>query len=65
MTTPGDDQLPVTVLVPDTVASPIEIYEQSAALKMAIVERAGVGALGTEWDQPGLYILLDRHSTLL
>jgi len=55
--------LPVTVLLPDTVAEPIEIYEQSAALRMAIVERAGVGALSAKWDQPGLYILIDRHGT--
>jgi hypothetical protein len=61
MTSPGDDRLPVTVLVPDTIAAPIEIYEQSAALRMAIVERAGVGALSAKWDQPGLYILIDRH----
>jgi hypothetical protein len=38
MTMAGDDRLPVTVLVPDTVAAPIEVYEQSAALRMAIVE---------------------------
>jgi len=63
MTASGDDRLPVTVLIPDTVAAAIEIYEQSAALRMAIVERVGVGALGAEWDRPGLYVLLDRHST--
>lgn len=62
MTTPGDDRLPVTVLIPDSVAAAIEIYEQSAALRMAIVERVGVGALGADWDRPGLYILLDHHS---
>ena len=63
MTMAGDDRLPVTVLVPDTVTAPIEVYEQSAALRMAIIERGGVGALGADWDRPGLYVLLDRHDT--
>jgi Restriction Enzyme Adenine Methylase Associated len=63
VTTPEDDRLPVTVLIPDSVAAAIEIYEQSAALRVAIVERVGVGALGADWDRPGLYILLDHHST--
>jgi hypothetical protein len=56
----SDDRLPLTVLVPDSACEPIDVYEQSAALRMAIVERVGVSALGSDWDRPGLYVLLDR-----
>jgi hypothetical protein len=56
----SDDRLPLTVLVPDSAREAIDVYEQSAALRMAIVERAGVSALGSTWDRPGMYVLLDR-----
>ncbi len=56
------DALPITVLVPENAASPIEVYDQHAALKLAVVERDGVGGLTDEWDAPGVYLLLDRHS---
>lgn len=56
------DSLPVTVLIPENSAVPIEIYDQHAALKVAVVERDGIGALADEWDTPGVYLLLDRHS---
>ena len=61
MTGPHDDALPVTVLLPDTVSLPITLYDGGAALRMAIVERAGVQALTPDWDRPGVYVLLDRH----
>lgn len=61
MTGPHDDALPVTVLLPDTATLPITLYDSGAALRMAIVERAGVQALTADWDRPGVYVLLDRH----
>ena len=57
------DQLPLTALVPETAAEPIVIYDQHAALRIGIVERAGVSRLGQEWDTPGNYILLDDKDT--
>lgn len=53
------DSLPFTVLVPETAAAPIEVYDQHAALRLAIVERSGSHLIGGEWDVPGVYILLD------
>ena len=35
------DSLPVTVLVPENAAAPIEVYDQHAAFKLAVVERDG------------------------
>ncbi|MEI2700354.1 MAG: hypothetical protein V9E94_19235 [Microthrixaceae bacterium] len=58
---PGSwDALPLTVLVPEDASGCIEIYDQHAALKIAVVERAGVHLVGDEWDAPGAYVLLDR-----
>ncbi|GAC1439377.1 MAG: hypothetical protein NVSMB55_00640 [Mycobacteriales bacterium] len=59
MNTTHDDALPVTVLLPDTAAQPITVYDGGAALRMAIVERDGVHALGPDWERPGVYVLLD------
>lgn len=56
-----DDALPVTVLLPDASALPITLYDGGAALRMAIVERDGVQALSSDWDRPGVYVLLDLH----
>jgi hypothetical protein len=39
------DSLPITVLIPEGPSAPIELYDQHAALKLAIVEREGVGSL--------------------
>ena len=61
MTNPAADQLPLAVLLPDTATAPILLYDSTAALVMAVVERAGAGALSAEWDKPGVYVLLDRH----
>jgi len=59
MTTPTDDFLPITVLIPETASSPVVIYDQTAALRLAVVERNHVHKLGSEWDVPGVYVLLD------
>jgi hypothetical protein len=59
MPTEGDDRLPFTCLVPDGPGV-IDIFDQTAALRIAVVEREGVGWLSQEWDTPGAYVLLDR-----
>lgn len=56
-TTP--DALPFTVLVPDNATAPIEMYDSTAALHIAVVERNGVKSLPDLWDGAGLYVLLD------
>lgn len=62
VTTRRDARLPFTVLLPDTRLEPIEIHDHSVALKMALVEKDAVALLGTDWDRPGVYILLDGVS---
>lgn len=55
-----DDAVPMTVLLPEGATAPIELYHGGAALRMAVVERAGVAALvQPDWDKPGVYVLLD------
>lgn len=59
MTSTERDDLPVTALLPGSLVEPIVIYDSLTALRMAVVERAGAHLLGSEWDIPGDYILLD------
>lgn len=54
------DTLTMAVLVPDNAATPTVVFDDNAALKLAIVERSGARRLGDEWDTAGLYILIDR-----
>ena len=56
-----DDRMPFHVLVPFSPGGVVEIFEQSAALHMGIVERGSVRNLGEEWNVAGTYILLERH----
>lgn len=58
MTKPTES-LPITTLLPETVADPIVMFDGHAALRFAVVERAYVQRLGPEWDEPGNYVLLD------
>jgi hypothetical protein len=60
MTTPLDDSLSFSVVVGREFNQPIEVIEPSAALRIAVVERTGIKSLSGEWDEPGVYILLDR-----
>lgn len=55
----ASEALPLTVLVPETVADPVVIYESHAALRVTILERDGVNRLTPDYDAPGSYILLD------
>jgi hypothetical protein len=62
MSTRADDRLPFTCLVPDA-AGVIDIFDQTAALHMAVADRAGIASLDAIWDSPGNYILLDPITT--
>ncbi|SDM10742.1 hypothetical protein SAMN05660642_01686 [Geodermatophilus siccatus] len=55
------DQLPLSVLLPDGPAAPALIYDTTAALAMAVVDRGAVAGVTGDWDVPGVYVLLDRH----
>ena len=55
---PPADSLPLRVLVPDNGIEPTIIYDESAALVMAVIDREGVRRLDTTWDVPGIYVLL-------
>lgn len=57
------DALPLTMLIPENVGAPIEVFDQHAALKMAVVDRSGAHLLGEEWEAPGMYLLSDRHDS--
>ena len=59
MDAPKDDYLPFTILVSESAAEPILMFDQHAALRIAVVERACVQLLSDAWDIPGVYILLD------
>lgn len=53
-----DDASPFTVLVPQTPREPVVIYNNQAALRMALVEKESLLLLDADWDVPGLYLLL-------
>ena len=55
---PPADSLPLRVLVPDNGVEPTIIYDESAALVMAVIDRDGVRRLEATWDVPGIYVLL-------
>ena len=51
-----------TVGVPEGTDGLIEIFEPSAALRMAVVERTQLRTIDeADWQEPGVYILLYRH----
>lgn len=56
-----DSRLPFTVLLPDEPDEPVEIHDHSVSLRMAIVLKNSIARLGTDWDAPGVYVLLDAH----
>ncbi|WP_152563835.1 hypothetical protein [Actinomadura welshii] len=53
------DSLSANVVIPDSAQDPIEVYIDHVALCVAIVERKGARSLGSDWDVPGVYVLLD------
>lgn len=56
---PSADALKMTCLVTESPAEPILIYDEAAALVMAVVDRAVAHAMPKEWDAHGVYLLLD------
>lgn len=57
------DRFPITVLLPggSEDGEVMEIVDDLAALRIAVVERKAVRELAREeWESPGVYILLDR-----
>lgn len=61
--TSRDPRLPFTVLLADTPGQPIEIHDHSVGLHMVLVEKSFVHLLSTDWDAPGVYLLLDPVET--
>ena len=59
---PPESALRLTALVAQNPGDPTMIYDDHAALCMAVVERAGASHLSMAWDIPGVYILLDPGS---
>lgn len=52
----------LTVGVPESTDGLIEVFEPSAALRVAIVERAKIRSIDeADWQEPGVYVLLYRH----
>lgn len=56
---PSPDALRLTSLITESVVDPILIYDDHAALCMGVTERAVAHLLPSEWEVPGVYILLD------
>jgi len=54
------DQLPLTVLVPETIERPVEVFDRHAALRIAIVEYGGEKHISSEWESTGVYLLIGR-----
>lgn len=57
------DVLPLTAVVGDPAVSGVEIYDNTSALHMTVVERHHVAGLDPAWDRPGAYVLLERPDT--
>lgn len=51
--------LSANVVIPESAQEPIEVYIDHVALCVAVVERAGARTLGSDWNVPGVYVLLD------
>ena len=49
---------PFITLIPSSPLEPIVIYNEQAALRMALVEKDAVPVLDASWDRPGVYLLL-------
>ena len=58
------DALPLTLPVPERAATPIEVLDQHAALKMGVVDRCAAHLLGNDWDALDAHLLLDRHEAI-
>ena len=54
---------PVTVQVPDNPEAPVVAVMYEHALRVAYVERVSLRAVGKEWAEPGVYVLLSSDSS--
>ena len=53
-----DEASPFTTLIPQSPSDPIVIYNDQAALRMAIADKDAISLLEADWDRPGVYLLL-------
>lgn len=58
-----DDALPVTALLATEPQTPVVVFDNNAALRMAVVERLSLAGLDESWDAPGVYILINPVDT--
>jgi hypothetical protein len=49
----------VTAFLPTGPRQPIEMLDGNAALRLVVVDRYSADALRSDWDAPGVYLLLD------
>jgi hypothetical protein len=54
------DALPVTALLATEPQMPVVVFDNNAALRMAVVDRVSLPGLDGSWDATGVYVLLDR-----
>ena len=53
-----DEASPFTTLIPQSPSDPIVIYNDAAALRMAVVDKEAIALLDADWERPGVYLLL-------
>jgi hypothetical protein len=53
-----DDFSPFTTLIHQSPAQPIVILNGRAALRMAVVDKEAISLLESDWERPGVYLLL-------
>lgn len=53
-----DEASPFTTLIPQSPIDPIVVYNDQAALRMAIVDKEAISLLDGGWEKPGIYLLL-------
>ena len=53
-----DEVSPFTALIPQSQSEPIVLLSERAALRMAVVVREAISLLDSDWEQPGVYLLL-------
>ncbi|HEX7949782.1 MAG TPA: hypothetical protein VF494_05490 [Candidatus Limnocylindrales bacterium] len=49
---------PFTTLIPQSPLDPIVIFNEGAALRMAVAEKEAIALLDPDWERPGVYLLL-------
>ncbi|HEX7948878.1 MAG TPA: hypothetical protein VF494_00910 [Candidatus Limnocylindrales bacterium] len=54
----SEEASPFTTLIPQSPIDPIVVYNDQAALRMAIVDKEAITLLDAAWEKPGLYLLL-------